>query len=71
MEIWKVVVQYEKQLNEGVAVMEDLSHDQRTTQTITTRLNMSIADLKEEAELDKVDFETLMEEIRVSWLSSN
>ena len=46
--------------------MEDLSHDQRTTQTITTRLNMSIADLKEEAELDKVDFETLMEEIRVS-----
>lgn len=46
--------------------MEDFSHDQRTEQTITTRLDLSIADLKEEAELDRVDFETLMEEIRVS-----
>ncbi len=45
--------------------MEDLSYDQKV-QTITTRLDLSVADLKEEAELDRVDFETLMEEIRVS-----
>ena len=45
--------------------MEDLVYDQKV-QTITTRLDLSVADLKEEAELDKVDFETLMEEIRVS-----
>jgi hypothetical protein len=45
--------------------MEDLAYDQKV-QTITTRLDLSIADLKEEAELDRVDFETLMEEIRVS-----
>ena len=45
--------------------MEDLAYDQKV-QTITTRLDLSVADLKEEAELDRVDFETLMEEIRVS-----
>ena len=45
--------------------MEDLAYDQKV-QTITTRLDLSIADLNEEAELDRVDFETLMEEIRVS-----
>jgi hypothetical protein len=45
--------------------MEDLVYDQKV-QTITTRLDLSVADLKEEAELDRVDFETLMEEIRVS-----
>ena len=45
--------------------MEDLAYDQKV-QTITTRLDLSSADLKEEAELDRVDFETLMEEIRVS-----
>ncbi|MBR4556718.1 MAG: hypothetical protein IKO15_04470 [Clostridiales bacterium] len=44
--------------------MEDLVYDQKV-QTITTRLDLSVADLKEEAELDRVDFETLMEEIRV------
>ena len=45
--------------------MEDLVYDKKV-QTITTRLDLSVADLKEEAELDRVDFETLMEEIRVS-----
>jgi len=45
--------------------MENLAYDQKV-QTITTRLDLSVADLKEEAELDRVDFETLMEEIRVS-----
>ena len=45
--------------------MEDLSYDQKV-QTITTRLDLSVADLKEEEELDRVDFETLIEEIRVS-----
>jgi hypothetical protein len=48
--------------------MEDFVHDQKTAgkKTITTMLNLSVADLKEEEELDKVDFETLIEEIRVS-----
>ena len=49
--------------------MEDLSHGKvsESEQNITTLSDMSIADLKEEEELDKVDFETLLEEIRASW----
>lgn len=48
--------------------MEDLSlkHNAESEQNITVLSSMSFADLKEEAELDQVDFETLMEEIRVS-----
>ena len=48
--------------------MEDFSFEQNaeSEQNITVLSNMSFADLKEEAELDQVDFETLMEEIRVS-----
>ena len=48
--------------------MEDLSHGKvsESEQNITTLSDMSIADLKEEEELDKVDFETLLEEIRAS-----
>lgn len=48
--------------------MEDLSHDQKTVgrKTVTTILDLSVSDLKEEEELDRVDFETLIEEIRVS-----
>jgi len=52
----------------GVAVMESNSHDHKVEngQIITSLADMSIAELTEEAELDQVDFETLMEEIRVS-----
>lgn len=48
--------------------MEDYSFEQKTEreQNITALSAMSFADLNEEAELDMVDFETLMEEIRVS-----
>lgn len=48
--------------------MKDISFDQKAgrSQIITTRPDLSIAELKEEAELDKVDFETLLEEIRAS-----
>ena len=48
--------------------MEDFSFKRNTEneQNITVLSGMGFADLKEEAELDQVDFETLMEEIRVS-----
>jgi len=49
--------------------MEDftLSHDHNESEhSVTTMPSMSFADLKEEAELDQVDFETLLEEIRAS-----
>lgn len=48
--------------------MEELIIERRKVkaQKITALLNLSIADLSEEAELDKVDFDTLMDEIRVS-----
>ena len=48
--------------------MEDFSFAQNveSEQNITTLSDMSFADLKEEAELDQVDFETLLEEIRAS-----
>ena len=53
--------------------MEDLSHDQisESEQNIATLSEMSFADLKEEAELDKVDFEIFLEEIRASWQGLN
>lgn len=41
-------------------------HSVENGQIITSLADMSIADLAEEAELDQVDFETLMDEIRVS-----
>lgn len=48
--------------------MKDSSSDQKAgrEKAITTRHDLSIAELKEEAELDRVDFETLLEEIRAS-----
>lgn len=48
--------------------MESNSHDHKVEngQIITSLADMSIAELTEEAELDQVDFEALMEEIRVS-----
>lgn len=48
--------------------MKDNSFDQKAGkgQMIVSRPELSIAELKEEAELDKVDFETLLEEIRAS-----
>ena len=48
--------------------MEDCSYDQNVEneQNITVLSGMSFADLEEEAELDQVDFETLLEEIRAS-----
>ena len=48
--------------------MKDLSLEQKaeSEQNITTLTDMSFADLKEEAELDKVDFEIFLEEIRAS-----
>lgn len=48
--------------------MEDFVRDQKYVgrKTITTLLDVSVADMKEEEELDKFDFETLIEEIRVS-----
>ena len=48
--------------------MKDLSFEQKaeSEQNITTLSDMSFAELKEEAELDQIDFDTLIEEIRVS-----
>ena len=48
--------------------MKDNTYDLKTgrEQIITSRLDLSVAELKEEAELDRVDFETLLEEIRAS-----
>lgn len=48
--------------------MEELIIERRNVkvQKINALLNLSIADLSEESELDKVDFDTLMDEIRVS-----
>ena len=47
----------EETINEQTAIKEHI---------ITAMLNLSIADIREEAELDKIDFETLIGEIRVS-----
>lgn len=48
--------------------MKDLSFDAEAgnLHNVTAMPDMSIVELNEEAELDKVDFETLMEEIRAS-----
>lgn len=48
--------------------MEDFVRDQKNVgrKTITTLLDVSVADMKEEEELDRFDFETLIDEIRVS-----
>jgi len=48
--------------------MKDNTYDLKAgrEQIITSRLDLSVAELKEEAELDRVDFETLLEEIRAS-----
>lgn len=48
--------------------MKDSSYDQKAgrEKAIITSPDLSIAELKEEAELDRVDFETLLEEIRAS-----
>lgn len=48
--------------------MESISfeHNVESEQNITTLSDMSFAELKEEAELDQIDFDTLIEEIRVS-----
>ena len=41
-------------------------HGKASEKTITTLPDMSVVELSEEAELDKVDFETFLEEIRAS-----
>ena len=41
-------------------------HGKESEKNITTLPDMSIVELSEEAELDKVDFETFLEEIRAS-----
>ena len=41
-------------------------HGKASEKTITTLPDMSVVELNEEAELDKVDFETFLEEIRAS-----
>ena len=48
--------------------MEDLFIEQKALkgQLVSTMLDFSIADIKEAAELDRIDFETLIEEIRVN-----
>lgn len=48
--------------------MEGISFDHvdESAQSITALSDMSFDDLNEEAELDRVDYETLMEEIRAS-----
>ncbi|MBQ6016387.1 MAG: hypothetical protein IKH82_07640 [Clostridiales bacterium] len=48
--------------------MEDFSYDQNSDseQSINSMSNVSIEALNEEVELERVDFETFLEEIRVS-----
>ena len=48
--------------------MEDLSYDQNSGsgQSIISMSGVSIEALNEEVELERVDFETLLEEIRAS-----
>ncbi len=48
--------------------MAELTFDGKSVKenAIAKLLNLSFADMKEEEELDRVDFDTLMEEIRVN-----
>lgn len=48
--------------------MEDFSYDQNggSEQSIESMSNVSIEALNEEVELERVDFETFLEEIRAS-----
>ncbi|MBR2993711.1 MAG: hypothetical protein IKZ29_01675 [Clostridiales bacterium] len=48
--------------------MDDLSYDQKSDseQSIISMAGVSIEALNEEVELERVDFETLLEEIRAS-----
>lgn len=41
-------------------------HQEESKQSITAMPELSIRSLNEEAELDRIDYETLLEEIRVS-----